>query len=91
MNTIKNLPWPSILAAIVSLSTALQILALIAGKFWAPALKVASVLGAFALDVQKVAGWVGGAPVYTSIQAKQVGKKIVDDPKAALDAGKVAS
>jgi hypothetical protein len=48
-------------------------------------LKIASVSGAWAIDVQKIAGWVGGAPVYTSIAAKKAGKIAVDDAKKPKD------
>ncbi len=86
VSQLSSVPWIQIVGAVVAVATGVHTAALLVGQFWAPALKVAAFTGAIALDAQKVAGWIGGAPIYTSIAAKKAGKAMIDDAGAKKSA-----
>jgi len=76
-----SFPWAAVLTAVVTIATGVHVAALALGQKWPFFLKVASISGVLAIDVQKFLGFLGGAPAYTSIAAKKLGKAMVDDAK----------
>lgn len=59
MNTITQ--YLPLLGAVVAIATGVHSAALVVGKFWPPALKVAEISGVIAVDVQEILSGFSGA------------------------------